>query len=1758
MKYSARRSVTWGFLLAVICMSVFVWITYSNMRDTLREGKSVSIALKSLRILEAIQEDMQQMETAERGYVITGNRQDLEPYFHANRQIKDDSIILHSLVMDDQARKQKLQQLLILVRSKIAFTDTLIRVKDSAGYEVASRIIIAGNGKRIMDSIHSIIHSIEATDRAVLRYSNTQRLKKAEYTTTLFFILSGIFFLGFIIAYFIIQRNLLRQQHHQAELLYLSTLVKQTSETIFSTDPGFIIRSWNKAAEKMYEYTWQEAVGKSMESLFTARLDEAQKSALLATLRLNGFYNGEFDVIHRNGQTIFVEASITVLRDSNGKIDGYVAVHKDITERKKLEDELRRLNEGLEEKVATKTAELTHIFERITDAFVALDNNWCYTYVNQRAGEIINRAPSELIGKNIWEIFPEGKSRQLIESCRQAVAEQQYYFLEEYYPDAGKWFENHLYPSPNGLSIFFRDITEKKKAEQALYESGGKYRSLIELATDAILINQDGLIRYANPAALKLFGFGGNEELIGKKFSDLFRPDYYQLINEWVAALMAKGNSNFLLEEKIIQADGNIIDVEVVANLFNFKGAPAIEMVIRNLSERKDAEKKLRASDKIFNHSVDLLCITGSDGYFKVVNPAWTKILGWTRDELLAKPWIEFVHPDDRERSQNAGSGFEKVESISHIENRCLCKDGSWKWVSWNSFAYPMEQEIFGVGRDITASKKIEDELFKSNQLFQNLAKVSPVGIYRNNLLGDCLYVNERWCNLTGLSSAEALGKGWLKAIHPEDKDHLLEKWNSHDFEKFNFKSEYRFIRPNGFVTWVIGQARAEYNNTGEMIGFVGSVTDISEIKLAERLIKNAAEGLRKAQHYAHVGSWTWHIKTKKFEWSDEMYNIFGVARETLPVSLEEVIEKALPPEGSKMIEESVFSVLSGAKPSPFEFDIYWPDNTPHTIWAEAGELVLDEKGNPSQLSGIVQDITHRKQSELKVFKATRLYEFISQVNQLMLRSKSQDAIFSEVCNIAVKYGKFRMAWIGLLDDEKQVVKPISWAGFENGYLSTITSISTKEIPEGCGPTGTAIREKKCVYCNDIENDPAMVTWRSQQLERGYRSSVSIPILVEGKVIGAFTIYASSPFFFIPSEIQLMEEVTGNIGYALEIISTEKKRKLAEERLRKLSTAVEQSSASIVITDVKGNIEYVNPAFSKISGYSFSESLGKNPRILQSGLTDPKVHEQLWQNITEGLEWNGIFCNQKKNGEIYWESATISPIIDEEGNITNFVAVKENITDKIKAEEQLHKEKVLSDSIINSLPGIFYLYDQAGQFIRWNKNFETVSGYNAQEIKTMQPLDFYDSADQLSLKHRMESVLTGQKVPGVEVLLFTRAGKKILFFINSLAVVYEGKNCIMGTGIDITDRKKVEEENRKLAMIASLTINTVVLTDEEGYIQWVNKGFERTTEYTFEEVIGKRTGDFLQGPETDQETVKYMRKCIKNKKGFKVELVNYNKSGKKYWVDIEMVPMLNEQHLLTGFMAIERDISDRKRAGEELLILNEHLQARAKELALSNSELERFAYVASHDLQEPLRMVSSFMDLLKRNYREQLDDRAGQYIGFAIDGAQRMKQLIMDLLEYSRVGTNKDEFVNTDVNKLVQEVAGIFAKQGDGEIPEISYPVLPVVMANKSQMAQLFQNLIGNAIKYKSVQKALIHINYTEDKGYFTFSVNDNGIGIDPMHYERIFILFQRLHLKDEYSGTGIGLTICKKIVEKHGGTIWVESVPGEGSTFYFTIRKQL
>jgi len=259
------------------------------------------------------------------------------------------------------------------------------------------------------------------------------------------------------------------------------------------------------------------------------------------------------------------------------------------------------------------------------------------------------------------------------------------------------------------------------------------------------------------------------------------------------------------------------------------------------------------------------------------------------------------------------------------------------------------------------------------------------------------------------------------------------------------------------------------------------------------------------------------------------------------------------------------------------------------------------------------------------------------------------------------------------------------------------------------------------------------------------------------------------------------------------------------------------------------------------------------------------------------------------------------------------------------------------------------------------------------------------------------------------------------------------------------------------------------------------------------------------------------------------------------------MPFSDARGKLVGTFGISRNITELKQREEEL----QHL---TDELSRSNSELQQFAYVASHDLQEPLRMVASYVQLLARRYKGQLDENADTFINYAVEGANRMKTLINDLLSYSRVGTQGKELAPVDAGASLQKAVTALQVAIAEKEAEVTTDPLPTVPADDVQLSQLFQNLIGNAIKFRGEQPPRVHVTAKKKGREWEFAVSDNGIGIEEKYTDRIFVIFQRLHTREEYPGTGIGLAICKKIVERHHGRIWFTSTPGLGTTFFFTI----
>jgi len=399
--------------------------------------------------------------------------------------------------------------------------------------------------------------------------------------------------------------------------------------------------------------------------------------------------------------------------------------------------------------------------------------------------------------------------------------------------------------------------------------------------------------------------------------------------------------------------------------------------------------------------------------------------------------------------------------------------------------------------------------------------------------------------------------------------------------------------------------------------------------------------------------------------------------------------------------------------------------------------------------------------------------------------------------------------------------------------------------------------------------------------------------------------------------------------------------------------------------------------------------------------------------------------------------------------------------------------------------------------------------------------------------------------------------------------------------------QKQAGELREQAQLLDLAHDAIMVRDLDGRIIFWNQGAAERYGWSKQEAFGRSSHQLLQT--NFPQPLEQIMAALQREGFWEGELEHSRRNAERIVVASRWVLQRRSSDQSQTVMEINNEITERKRAEESLRTAHEELEQRvlertrdlktsnelleleiverkraesilaqqSAELARSNSELEQFAYIASHDLQEPLRMVGSYVQLLERNYKNLLDAKGEEYIAYAVDGAKRMQMLINDLLAYSRVGTQGNEFSLTDCAAVV----GLAIKNLQKAIQEsgatITCDPLPTVRADRMQLLQLFQNLLANAIKFRVEQPPEIHITAEHTDGFWQFTVKDNGIGIEPRHFERIFLIFQRLHSRRHYPGTGMGLAICKKIVDRHGGTIWPVSEPGMGTTFFFTLPDQ-
>ncbi len=646
----------------------------------------------------------------------------------------------------------------------------------------------------------------------------------------------------------------------------------------------------------------------------------------------------------------------------------------------------------------------------------------------------------------------------------------------------------------------------------------------------------------------------------------------------------------------------------------------------------------------------------------------------------------------------------------------------------------------------------------------------------------------------------------------------------------------------------------------------------------------------------------------------------------------------------------------------------------------------------------------------------------------------------------------------------------------------------------------------------------------------------------------------------------------GLVGAILDVTAQKAAEFALRESEERWRTTIDSASEGMLIYDRGLHIVGVNRAAERIVGLSEAELMGKNgftsllPCVKEDGTPIGPDERPTRITVRTGQAQTGRKVGiQRPDGRgsysVTWLSVNTAFLRrEDETGYYGLISTVSDVTAQLEAERRLRdSESRFRRTFELAGSGIAHI-GMDRRFIRVNKRLCDILGYREAELLGLTGRQI-SHPDDLDIINAQRPALYAGEIEAVRVdKRYLRKDGSVVWvkFTMTLERDAAGQPLYeIGVYDDITAQRDAEERVReseaRFRQTFELAASGICHVIDGRFVR-VNRSLCEILGYSEKELLGKTVKELSHPEDRDLSDAGRARIRRGEIETVRLEKRYVRKDGAVVWCKIAIALARDVFGVPQYEIAIFDDITDRKKAEAALRVAHE-------ELKRSNAELEQFAYVASHDLQEPLRMVASYTQLLSRRYEAKLDGDAREFMAYVVDGAARMKQLIEDLLAYSRVGTKGGEFRPVAADAALRRALFNLRAGIEEAGAAVTYDPMPTLPADEVQLGQLFQNLIGNALKFRSDSVPRIHVAVKELPHEWEFEVRDNGIGIEKQYYERIFMVFQRLHNKGEYPGTGIGLAICKKVVERHGGRIWVESRPAQGpdrgSSFFFTLPKQ-
>lgn len=1348
-------------------------------------------------------------------------------------------------------------------------------------------------------------------------------------------------------------------QEYKESLRNFEFYKKESQDLICSIGIDGFYKEINPAFVKILGYSEQELLNNAMLN-FVHPEDVENTNNTLRTLSYGqSSINFENRYVKKNKEIVTIQWTIT-------KSISKTFVHafgRDISEIKKTNNEFE-----VNQRLLNETQKINKIgsweLDLNTTKAIWSDELYFIFEIEKKAQLDLYKEYSNRFSKKNIALF-QNKIEQLKTNKKPFEIERNIIFFN----NRVKWLHEIITPLLDntgiviGIRVSTQDISAKRQIEESIKAkqqsetvhkikvieevSNTKFKHYIENSPDSVFVTDlQGNYLEVNPASTTFTGYS-KEELLKMRFGDLSTPETQEETRNKFNILLKTGSLK--TEVKTVCKNGDIRwrSVDVVKLPENrFLGfAKDITESKKTLEKVTQNEKRFRA---LLENNEGIISLV--DENFNVVfrSASASRITGWEYSEFEKIPVADYIHPDDSENVKvimknalaNPGQIFPILLRIKHKEGHFIWMEG----VVNNMIHIPEIGGIITNIRDVTANKKADEKLKEERDKFAKIAATSPGLIYsmRQNKDGSLCYpyASNAIEEIYGFTHEEIENdpSKIFSLVHPDDLGFMMDKIKKTKSELVPLKGEYRYLHPKKGLVWHDVNSLPEVEAEGTVICH-GIVTDVSERKKSENLLKEERDkfAIISATSPGLIYSFIQNPDgTYGFPYaSSAIEDIFGFTFEEIENDASRIFELSDWEDRvniNKRIEESAANL------TPWKNEFRYSHPKKGAIWLEGNSIPIRELNGATLWHGVIIDITERKNTEKKIIKASRLYLFISQMNQMIVRVTDQKSLFIEACTIAVELGKFKMAWIGMIDDDYKKVVPVMIAGEDQGYHSKIDFDLTDTTSKGNGPIGTTIKEGKYCVCNDIENDIKMLPWKKEAMSRGYLSLMTLPIKKFGKVIGAFAFYAEDKNFFDAEEIALLEKATEDVCFAIEIIEKEALRKKAvqdvSESEKRYNTLAEVSPVGIFRTDQHGKTTYVNSRWCQISGVSFEDAMGDG----WIKAVHDEDREELMNNWKDSIKVqevnNSEFRFLRPDNSITWVMGQAIPEKNSRNEIVGYIGTATDITERKISEDLILKEKQLSETVINNLPGIFYLYEKSGKLVKWNKNFEKVTGYNTDEIEKMHPLDFFDDEEKEKIKTRAKTVFEKESA-GIEVELYTKNKKKKPYFVNSIAIEYEGKKCLLGMGLDLSEQRKAEEEiriaNQRFEMISLATNDAIFEVDLVTGYSWNNKSFVELLNFgseNFEEIDNRSIWRSKLHPDDSKRVIKKLEETYAGNSNSWSDEFRFQRADGSYGIFYDRAIIIRDDSgKAIRFIGSMLDITNLKKAEEEFREINKKMEA---------------------------------------------------------------------------------------------------------------------------------------------------------------------------------------------------------------------------------------